>query len=727
MYNYLPDLEIIGVVLNKIKKHFQTILVAFLFSLPAFTECGQKLHAAEPVVEQVAPGATLISEGTHIPKGEVFRVGVRVSALKGSHIYWKNPGEVGSPLRIHWNLPKGFVVEEEHWPSPKVFEEDGTTFFGYDDNALIVADIRAPKNGDDRESVVLKVHVEWLACGESCVPGNADLELALPYRDGAATLYPEKSAEFAQTLQAQPRLLKDDRAITLGRSQEGEIILNITGQQNRAEKAWFISEKADKIFAYSEEAIKEASGTAWKLKVKTLAGVQKNQELQGVLLLTDSAGHEVESFAVRGQINDSGESASDLWNYITIVAMAFLGGLLLNIMPCVLPLVTLKVYGLIKSAGEHRSSVIINGLCFTLGVVGCFWGLAGVAFLLKMLGHNIGWGFQLQEPMFVATLIIVFFLFALSSLGLFETGAMFANLGAKLRPTGSGDSRNKAVGAVFNGVLATLVTTPCTGPFLGSILGLVMSLSFIKQLTIFTSIGLGMASPYLVFSVFPKMLSVLPKPGSWMSTFKQLTGFMLLGTVTWLAWIFGSETSTTALIILLAGLWLAGIGAWILGKWGSPVSPKKQRMVVSALFFGCITGALSLSFVASRHFSGEGETVVIQENNAWQPFSATKLAQLRKEGHAVFVNFTAKWCLTCQMNKPVLYASAVQEMFKEHGVVTLEADWTRKDPGITEELARLGRASVPSYVYYPADQSDPIVLPEKITQSVLESMVFSKN
>lgn len=726
MYNYLPDLEIVGVILNKIKKHFQTLLIAFLFSLPAFTGQGQKLRAAEPVVETASPGAILISEGSHIPKGGTFRLGIKIAAPKGSHIYWKNPGEVGSPLRIHWILPKGFTVEEEHWPTPKVFEEEGVTFFGYDDQAFIVADIRAPESLDDQESVVLKAHVEWLACGESCVPGNVNLELSLPYRDGAAILYPERTAEFAQTLQTQPRLL-EDQIITLGRSQDGEIILNIPGQKNRAEKAWFISEKADKIFAYSEEAVSEASGTAWKLKIKTLSGVQKNQELQGILLLTDKAGGEVASFAVRGQISDSESGTSALGNYVMIMIMAFLGGLLLNIMPCVLPLVTLKVYGLIKSAGEHRSSVIINGLCFTLGVVGCFWGLAGVASLLKMLGHNIGWGFQLQEPMFVATLVIVFFLFALSSLGLFEMGTMFASLGGKLQSTESGGSKNKAVGAVFNGVLATLVTTPCTGPFLGSILGLVMSLSFIKQLLIFTSIGLGMALPYLVFSIFPKMLSVLPKPGSWMSTFKQLTGFMLLGTVTWLAWIFGSETSTTALIILLAGLWLTGIGAWILGKWGTPVSPKKHRVIASTVFLGFVAGALSLSFVASKHFVEATETAVVQENNVWQPFSSAKLAQLRKEGRAVFVNFTAKWCLTCQMNKPVLYARAVQEMFKEHGVVTLEADWTRKDPEITEELARLGRASVPSYVYYPADQSDPIVLPEKITQSVLEDQVFSKN
>ena len=250
-----------------------------------------------------------------------------------------------------------------------------------------------------------------------------------------------------------------------------------------------------------------------------------------------------------------------------------------------------------------------------------------------------------------------------------------------------------------------------------------MSLTFASQLLIFTAIGLGMALPYLIFAIFPKMLSLLPKPGGWMSAFKQLTGFMLLGTVTWLAWIFGSETSTTALIILLSGLWLSGLGAWIQGKWGTPVSPRRMRAVASTVFFGCILGALSLSFVASRYFV---EMHNPAESETWQPFSSAKLAALRKEGHPVFVNFTAKWCLTCQMNKHVLYAHTVQEIFKQHGVVTLEADWTRQDPGITEELARLGRASVPSYVYYPPNQKEPIVLPEKLTQTVIENMFFSQ-
>ncbi|AAF38858.1 thiol:disulfide interchange protein [Chlamydia pneumoniae TW-183] len=709
--------------MNKFKTYLQTALIAPFFSFPALSGSFSSIQAEEITQQVNHPGAELLSEGSYIPGLQTFRLGIKITASKGSHIYWKNPGEIGSPLKISWQLPKGFVVEEEHWPTPKVFEEEGTTFFGYEDSALIVADVRAPEGYTPGQEVELRAQVEWLACGDSCLPGNVDLKLTLPYEEKEPSLYPDTHAEFTKTLHAQPRVLENDHSVQVAQGKGNEIILNISKKIN-ATKAWFVSEKADKLFAYAETSYSGGTGTAWRLKVKNLSGVQKNEKLHGILLLADHTGRPVESLTIHSEVlGQTGSAVAGLSQYITILIMAFLGGVLLNIMPCVLPLVTLKVYGLIKSAGEHRSSVIANGLWFTLGVVGCFWGLAGVAFILKVLGHNIGWGFQLQEPMFVATLIIVFFLFALSSLGLFEMGTMFANLGGKLQSSEMKSSNNKAVGAFFNGILATLVTTPCTGPFLGSVLGLVMSLSFLQQLLIFTAIGLGMASPYLVFSVFPKMLSVLPKPGGWMSTFKQLTGFMLLVTVTWLVWIFGSETSTTSVVVLLGGLWLAGLGAWILGRWGTPVSPKKQRVCASLLFFAFLGGAISVSGLASHYFAEPQQTVSVNEDSLWQPFSLEKLAQLRAQGRPVFVNFTAKWCLTCQMNKPVLYGDAVQKMFETHGIVTLEADWTRKDPGITEELARLGRASVPSYVYYPGDNSAPVVLPEKITQNLLEDVV----
>ncbi len=691
-----------------------------LFSFFAISGRLQNIEATESIQVDGPATAELLSEGSHIPGQNVFRVGVKISAGKGNHIYWKNPGGVGSPLSLSWNLPKGFSVQEEHWPAPKVFEEDGITFFGYEDSVLIVADIFPSPNLLPNQVIEIQAQVEWLACGENCLPGYADLSLSIPYKEEAVQVSSEKGLEFARTLLLQPRILENNSGVRVARGEENEIILNIPEKlEKQTERVWFISEKADKIFTLAEVTNSNGEGLAWKLKAPSFP---KSKEIQGVLLFADKAGDPVESLTIRSLIVGKKGSLAllNLWHFAIILVMAFLGGLFLNIMPCVLPLVTLKVYGLIKSAGEHRSCVIANGLWFTFGVVGCFWGLAGVASLLKVLGHNIGWGFQLQEPMFVAALILIFFLFALSSLGLFEVGAMFANLGGKLQASGVKSKESKSASAFFNGILATLVTTPCTGPFLGSILGLVMSISFVEQLLIFSAIGLGMASPYLVFSIFPKMLAILPKPGEWMSTFKQIMGFMLLGTVTWLVWIFGAETSTNAVVILLIGLWLAGIGAWMFGRWGSPICPKKQRYCVSTLFLASIIGSLFLSFVATHYFVSS-ETIT-QNHEGWQSFSSEKLAELRKQGRSVFVNFTAKWCLTCQMNKPLLHSLIVQKMFEDRGIVMLEADWTRKDPEITEELSHLGRASVPSYVFYP-NHSDPILLPEKLSMQILEEAI----
>lgn len=668
--------------MSKIKDYFSAILLCSFLFIPTL------------FAEETAARVELVTESEHISSGALFRVGVRITA-SGSHIYWKNPGEVGAPLALHWRLPKGFHVEEEHWPAPRVFEENGSTFFGYDDTVFIIADIRAPQHC--AEEVSIGVYAQWLACGSLCVPGEAELELRLPFKDTPPLLNLERVTEFTQALQQKPQVITNRIQVA---SKENVLLFQLD-EGVRADRAWFASEGSDQLIAYAESPV---SG---KIRLQVQGEkIVRNQPLRGVLVLEDNS-NQTAYIVQTAPIKEARQTM--LW----FIIAAFVGGILLNIMPCVLPLITLKVYGLIKASGDGRSSSLLSGLWFTLGVVGCFWALAGIAGLLKFLGHQIGWGFQLQEPMFVAVLVLVFFLFALSSLGVFEVGTLLASAG--------GSFEGKAAGAFLNGVLATLVTTPCTGPFLGSILGMVMSLSFLNQLLIFSAIGCGMALPYLIFSIFPQALRVLPKPGAWMQSFKQITGFMLLGTATWLLWIFGAQTSVTSVIIVLAGLWGAGVGAWIAGIWGTPIVSRGKRRAAWGVFTALIAGALALSWIASSRI--DQPTSI--EHGAWQPFSREKLQELRREGRAVFVNFTAKWCLTCQVNKAILYAEEVQERFKALDIVMLEADWTRKDPGITEELAQLGRASVPSYVYYPADRSDPVILPEKISQTILEDLVFS--
>ncbi len=671
---------------------------------------------------QTLSDAHLVAEGSHISKAQSFRIGLRITVPEGSHIYWKNPGEIGSPLQVDWNLPKGFILEKEHWPAPKIFEEDDTVFFGYDDSIWILADIRAPQGSEIQEdAITIGARVQWLVCGEQCLPVEKDICLSLPYKEEDSLPNPELALEFAHALQLSPRVLDKEKG-SLAYHAHDEVVLNLAEVKELASKAWFISEGPNQVFAYSDHVERLPSSTAWRLKIKNSAA-SSIPPCQGIVVLTDAAGKRIESFFVQmpeGSPQDAVGSQA-LGSYLSILIMAFIGGILLNIMPCVLPLITLKVYGLMKAAGESRFASFMSGVWFTLGVVGSYWVLAGLACILKILGHNIGWGFQLQEPMFVVVLIFVFFLLSLSSLGLFEVGTSLVGLGGRLGQTSG--SQSGASKAFFNGVLATLVTTPCTGPFLGSVLGLVMSLSFLHQLAIFSAIGLGMASPYLVLSAFPKLLAVLPKPGPWMHTFKQLTGFMLLATTTWLVWVFGEQTGASAVALVLAGLWLAGVGAWILGKWGTPVTSRIPRICAQIFFLVFITISLGVGFVASRMVENRGPG---QEKGAWQTFSAERLAELRQSGKGVFVNFTAKWCLTCQVNKSVLQSRVVQEAFEQRGIVLLEADWTKKDAQITQELARLGRASVPTYAYYPPNQLNPVVLPEQISFSVLEAMIFMR-
>lgn len=684
----------------------------FLCLLFSYTSC----FGVEENSGRATPTVELVSESEQAVEGEVLRIGVLIAIPEGEHIYWKNPGKLGMPLCISWDLPSGCRLLEEHWPTPEIFEEDGVVYFGYKHSTMVVADIRVSKEIETRP-LEIKAQVEWLSCGASCLPGSSSRVLVIPIDQGPLIPNSKETFTFSRALAAQPRPL--DAAIKISYQPDGLDVLVPAGKADRATQAWFIAENT-RDFAYAQEVpLEQATTYIWKLKHPE-GNMPKGIGLSGILIFKDDAGKVVASYQV--EENQVEQLSALSWRFLSILLMAFIGGILLNIMPCVLPLITLKVFSLIKSAADHHSSSVIGGIGFTLGAIVSFWGLAFCAFLLKVLGQNIGWGFQLQEPMFVAVLIIVFFLFALSSLGVFEMGIICLSLGKKLQEEGGASVRkNQIWGAFFNGMLTTLVTTPCTGPFLGSVFGLVMAVSFVKQLAIFTTIGLGMASPYLLFASFPKMLAILPKPGPWMSTFKQLTGFMLLATATWLIWIFGVETSATAVTILLVGLWLAAVGAWILGRWGTLVSPRNQRLLASVVFIFCILSSLVITSIGVRYFD---ENVPPAHSSDWQSFSPEKLADLREKGIPVFVNFTAKWCLTCQLNKPLLHAN--MQAFAAKGIVTLEADWTKKDPKITEELARLGRASVPSYVYYPAGNKAPLILPERLSQSALEEMVFSQ-
>lgn len=405
----------------------------------------------------------------------------------------------------------------------------------------------------------------------------------------------------------------------------------------------------------------------------------------------------------------------------TVWLFAFIGGLILNLMPCVLPVLSLKVLGFCQAGGDPRKARS-HGLTFTAGVVGSFLLLAGLLLLLRAAGESIGWGFQLQNPAIVIGLAFVFLLLALNLFGLFEIGVGLTATGG-MTTHFSGHTKSLA-----DGVLAVIVASPCTAPFMGTALGFSLSQPPLYALSVFAALGLGLAAPYLLLSFQPALLKWLPKPGAWMVTFKKALAFPLLGAVAWLLWVFGLQTGPTAMSLALGGMILAGLAAWIYGEWSLPHLPSRTRSIASIAALLLLTGGFALALSGGDASAGEGGKSSTALPEGWEPFSEKRLAALRSEDRPVFVDFTAAWCITCQWNKQnVLTTRAVREAFAVRGVTVLVADWTRQDPDIARILQSHGRQSVPLYLFYSRDNSDndPIMLPELLTTGMVLDVLDS--
>ncbi|MCP5061820.1 MAG: DUF255 domain-containing protein [Ignavibacteriae bacterium] len=393
---------------------------------------------------------------------------------------------------------------------------------------------------------------------------------------------------------------------------------------------------------------------------------------------------------------------------------AFIGGLILNLMPCVLPVLSLKIFSIVQQSGEDRRKRIDHGLAFTLGVLATFWVLAITLILLRAGGEQLGWGFQLQSPAFIIILTTLLFLFGLSMFGVFE-------IGTSLTAVGQGSANEEGfIGSFSSGVLATIVATPCTAPFMGSALGYALSQPAYVSLLVFTFLGLGMAAPYLLLTTIPSLSKYVPKPGAWMETFKQFMGFLLMATVLWLLWVFSLQVGAEGLLILLGSFIIASIGGWIFGRWGNIAKPKPTRVKAMIAAIILILGGIVFTF---NNIDANNATTTEMEQGKikWQTFSPELVKEYLDEGKPVFIDFTAAWCLSCQVNEKVAFSSEdVQNAFDKMGVQMLKADWTNRDEVIGRELAKFGRNSVPLYVLYSGRKNaEPVLLPEIITPGIV--------
>lgn len=678
-------------------------------------------YTAEPKNEPVE--SQLIVEENSIQPGHPFWVGVELKMADGWDTYWLNPGDSGFATQVNWHLPEGFTAGPLHWPYPEKFINDSLVAFGYTKTVVLLTEITPPKDLAGYQKIDIGADVSWLACNDSCIPGKATLSLSLPVSKESPQKNSVTQPLFSQARAALPKAEGDFSDLSI-HAQAEEIVLHLkpkAGSVGNIEEMLFIPEQGEMVnYAAPQSIHKGKDEVTLNVKRANPAG-DMPQHVKGVLLISEKGSAVKQAIQVDTDIAAPAQPTS--YEGVSSLAMAlgfaFLGGLILNVMPCVLPVIALKIFGFVKMANQNRWTIFKHGGVFSLGVLLSFWVLSGILLILRSYGEGIGWGFQLQEPVFVVALAGILFTLGLSLFGVFELGTSLISLGNKT----ASSSKSPMTSSFMSGVLATLVATPCTGPLLGPALGFAMTLPAVKALMIFSMMGLGMASPYLLFSAFPKLVRFLPKPGNWMITFKQLMGFLMMGTVAWLVWVFGAQTDNMATFVLLAGLLLIAIGTWIFGKWATPLKSKAVRAVamVMTLAFVGLGGGTAL-FTAKQHreiVASSVETRMVSDSG-WENYSPERIAELRAQGVPVFVDFTAKWCLICQANKVILHSSEVQKAFKERGVVAMAADWTKKDSVITKELEKLGRSGVPVYVLYPGDlQQKPYILPQTLSGNVV--------
>ncbi len=670
--------------------------------------------------------ATLIPEVTAVAPGQTFTVALRLRMDPGWHTYWRNGGDSGLPTEIVWDLPDGFKTGEIQWPYPEWIETPPLVTLGYHDEIYLLVDITASETIKPGETLTLKARADWLECEIVCIPGGVDVRVTLPVQKETGSANPELLQVFSEARHRLP--LRDSGWQFAAAREEGEIIV-----QARAPEWYKDNPGSIRFFPYESglldytvpQQISYNNGVVTARLALSSMAPGDITTIEGLFVAENGwrGAQSEKALYVKADLGEllagAGESGLSWSSFLYFLLFAFIGGMILNLMPCVLPVLSLKIMGFVQQANEDHSQAWKHGAVFTLGVLASFWVLAGVLLMLRAGGEQLGWGFQLQSPLFIIVLSFFLFLFALSMFGVFELGTSLTTI--------EGKTGNKSgwSGSFISGVTATVVATPCTAPFMGSALGFALTQPPWVSMLVFTFLGLGMAFPYMLLASMPGLLKFVPRPGRWMESMKQFMGFLLAATVLWLLWVLAQQAGAMMVIVVLGGLLLASIAAWVYGRWGNLAMPVKTRRISSFVALLITAGALFLTIDSVDIFAAapgaSGVAVTDGEGIAWQSFDEEKLKQFRAEGKEIFLDFTAAWCLSCQVNDRVAFGNEeVQRVFRERGIVAIKADWTNRDEAITRALASFGRNSVPLYVYYPPGKnSAPRLLPELITPGIV--------
>ena len=688
----------------------------------------------------------LVSDVSSVQPGQSVTVALRLTLDKGWHTYWINPGDAGLPVKATWTLPTGVTIGALRFPTPHLTPQPPLMSYGYENEVFVLAELRVPSNAAVGSTIRITGKADWLACADLCLPATGPLSLTLPVSAAASTAGTTHAGAIAAT-RAQLPTPSEGWQVSGFTLDSGYVVAVIpaSGVAATLTTPYFFSDRSDVLEYALPQHVARAGDTlfialprakfaktpasalhgvlaadvtaatqrSWQLATNVTADMPAALRARAITLLAgataQSVGGAAESTPTVEPAAAIPDPAADM-SLVVAIGFAFIGRLLLNLMPCVFPVLSVKVLALLEHGGGNAARGRRHGLAFGAGVLLSFWLLAGVLMALRAGGERLGWGFQLQSPVVVALLALLMFALALNLSGVFEIGLTLTQLGAKGAGTGYGDS-------LLTGVLAVLVAAPCTAPFMGAALGFALVQPAVVGMLVFTALGLGLALPFVILASAPQLLRFLPRPGAWLETLKQLFAFPLYATVVWLLWVFGQQAGVDALAVMLLALIVFALGAW---TWARGV--RFDRGVTRLAAAGLMLGAVTISALSATRMTRP--TAVATVTPGWEAWSAQRVSELRKEGRPIFVDFTAAWCLSCQVNERVaLRTQSVERAFSSANVALLRADWTSRDSSITNVLASFGRSGVPLYVLYPAGTGAASILPAVLSPGIVVDAV----
>jgi thiol:disulfide interchange protein len=680
-------------------KIFRPLIAILLFlvmgSVPLFAA---PVSAPHVTVELLTPTPAVFAPDS-------IEAGLHFKLDPGWHVYWLNPGDSGLPPTVKWTLPPAFRAGELQFPTPKRLPLGPLMDFGYETEVMFPIQIQADASFKPGQRATLAAKVDWLVCREVCIPGKANLTLDVSSVSSKPQADARMLALFDRIRPMMPRALPASWKGMFTATETGFRLALITGE--REASAQFFPSEHDQISNPTAQAVEPLpDGLILDIK-KDEALKTTPANLTGVIVMADGVGYSITAAPGLLPAQAQQAPAASAGAIVRIAALGLLGGLLLNLMPCVFPVLFIKGLALVQSSTEDRRTMRAHGLVYAFGILVSFWVVVAALLLLRAGGRQLGWGFQFQSPIFVALMAMLLFFLGLSLAGQFEIGLSLTSTGGALA------KRSGYAGSFFTGVLAMVVATPCTAPFMGVAIGFALAQPAVVTFLIFTAVALGLALPYVLLAFNPAWTRLMPRPGAWMEVLKQATAVPVFGTVIWLVWVFAQSAGVNALAGLLAGLLLLAVAGWILGRWPARRVP---------LFFALIVCASAVALPIYAAFTmTAGRASTNPTDLRWEPFTPAAVEKYRSEGKPVFVDFTASWCLSCQVNERVVLNRAdVQERLKKSGVVLMRADWTQHDEVIAQTLAQLGRSGVPTYALYPGSSSGaPHLLPEVLTPGIL--------